>query len=93
MLSPAQVEAQLIRDNYEVQEFFHDFSIFIEDTDCFQVVYNANYLKFCDRARQLALGLPSLAALRAAHGPAAALVTTRVDAMRFHSAAALGDDV
>ena len=34
---PAQVETKLIRENHGVQEFYHDFSIFIEDTDCFQV--------------------------------------------------------
>ena len=35
----------------------HVFDVFIEDTDCFGVVYNANYLKFFDRARQAALGV------------------------------------
>ena len=35
----------------------HVFDVFIEDTDCFGVVYNANYLKFFDRARQDALGV------------------------------------
>ena len=35
----------------------HVFVVFIEDTDCFGVVYNANYLKFFDRARQAALGV------------------------------------
>jgi YbgC/YbaW family acyl-CoA thioester hydrolase len=40
----------------------HVFDVFIEDTDCFGVVYNANYLKFFDRARQAALGIEHLAA-------------------------------
>jgi len=31
--------------------------VLIEDTDCFGVVYNANYLKFFDRARQDAPGV------------------------------------
>jgi hypothetical protein len=35
----------------------HVFDVYIEDTDCFGVVYNANYLKFFDRARQDALGV------------------------------------
>jgi len=38
--------------------------VFIEDTDCFGVVYNANYLRFFDRARQDALGVQQLAALQ-----------------------------
>jgi hypothetical protein len=42
----------------------HEFDVFIEDTDCFGVVYNANYLKFFDRARQNALGVAQLAALQ-----------------------------
>ena len=42
----------------------HVFDVFIEDTDCFGVVYNANYLKFFDRARQNALGVAQLAALQ-----------------------------
>ncbi len=42
----------------------HVFDVFIEDTDCFGVVYNANYLKFFDRARQAALGVQTLAALQ-----------------------------
>ena len=40
----------------------HEFSVFIEDTDCYGVVYNSNYLKFFDRARQAALGVAPLAA-------------------------------
>lgn len=40
------------------------FDVFIEDTDCFGVVYNANYLKFFDRARQSALGVQKLAELQ-----------------------------
>ena len=39
------------------------FDVFIEDTDCFGVVYNANYLKFFDRARQSALGPPEVVPL------------------------------
>ena len=41
----------------EGKDVSHVFDVFIEDTDCFQVVYNANYLKFFDRARQAALGI------------------------------------
>jgi hypothetical protein len=45
------------------------------------------------RARQLAIGLPDIGALKSTYGSSAALVTTRVDEMRFISAAALGDDL
>lgn len=41
----------------EGKDVSYVFGVFIEDTDCFQVVYNANYLKFFDRARQAALGV------------------------------------
>jgi acyl-CoA thioester hydrolase len=36
------------------------FDIFFEDTDFTGVVYHANYLKYCDRARELLIGLHTL---------------------------------
>jgi len=73
-----------------LQGFSHKFSIYIEDTDCYGVVYNCNYLKFFDRARQTALGLLPLKNLRRKD---VELLTTYVDELRLPGAAVLGQEL
>jgi acyl-CoA thioester hydrolase len=34
-----------------MKSFVYPFRVYIEDTDCYQVVYHANYLNFYERAR------------------------------------------
>lgn len=34
-----------------MQLFIYPFRVYIEDTDCYQVVYHSNYLNFYERAR------------------------------------------
>lgn len=57
--------------------------VFIEDTDCFKIVFNGNYLKYYDRALQ-DFG-------RQGCNPAPLLDIQRIDRMRFKSSAVLGD--
>eukprot|EP00960_Hanusia_phi_P066242 766348-Hanusia_phi.AAC.4 len=68
----------------------HKFSVYIEDTDCYGVVYNCNYLKFFDRARQTALGLLPLKDLRRKQID---LVTSCVRELRLPGAAVLGQEL
>mmetsp|Transcript_12479 Transcript_12479/g.39499 ORF Transcript_12479/g.39499 Transcript_12479/m.39499 type:complete len:396 (+) Transcript_12479:946-2133(+) len=67
----------------------HDLHIYIEDTDCFQVVYNANYFKFFQRSLQAAWGVGELARLQRDEG-----ITMRVVGVnrgKWASPAGLGD--
>lgn len=42
------------------KEFKHSVNVYYEDTDFSGLVYHANYLKFCERAREHAIGIPIL---------------------------------
>jgi tol-pal system-associated acyl-CoA thioesterase len=45
------------------KEFIHPVNVYYEDTDFSGLVYHANYLKFCERAREHMIGVPVLVAL------------------------------
>lgn len=65
--------------------------IFIEDTDCFGVVYNGNYNKFFDRARQHALGTRALAKIQKEHSLRLQLLSVPI--LKLSGAAVLGDEL
>eukprot|EP00241_Pyramimonas_parkeae_P012496 CAMPEP_0114241070 /NCGR_PEP_ID=MMETSP0058-20121206/9441_1 /TAXON_ID=36894 /ORGANISM="Pyramimonas parkeae, CCMP726" /LENGTH=288 /DNA_ID=CAMNT_0001353581 /DNA_START=583 /DNA_END=1449 /DNA_ORIENTATION=+ len=72
----------------------HEFlipGVYIEDTDCYNVVYYANYFKFFMRALQHAIGPKQLADLHAAKG--VSMTIKSIDKGKYASAAALGECV
>ena len=66
-------------------------SVYIEDTDCFSVVYYANYLKYFERAALDLLGAADCQALFAERG--LLLGAESFDTMKFAAPGRLGDDV
>ena len=73
----------------EAAPHVHAVQCYIEYTDCFQVVYYANYFRFCAQAREAALGAALLRdVLRNADGRMAVLSVT---GGRLASPAVLGD--
>jgi acyl-CoA thioester hydrolase len=56
--------------------------VYFEDTDCAGVVYHANFLKFCERARSdfiRLLGIDAKSLAEPKHGEATAFVVRRVE--------------
>lgn len=45
------------------REYIHQVNVYYEDTDFSGLVYHANYLKFCERAREHMIGIPLLVEL------------------------------
>ena len=41
----------LMESVYQMNEFSVNYRVYYEDTDAGGIVYHANYLKFCERAR------------------------------------------
>lgn len=68
--------------------FRHDIQVYYEDTDFTGVVYHANYLKFCERAREHILGTTALVKLFEETG--IGFVVYRVQ-MTFREGARFGD--
>ncbi len=68
----------------------HPVSIYYEDTDHSGVVYHANYLKYCERAREHLLGRERLVELYREHGTG--FVVYKAE-MTFKEGAVFGDDV
>ena len=66
-------------------------SVYIEDTDCFSVVYYANYLKYFEPAALDLLGAADCQALFAERG--LLLGAESFDTMKFAAPGRLGDDV
>lgn len=67
--------------------------VFFEDTDAIQVVYHANYLRFCDRARTQWMQDLGIAFAQMLDEPvASSFVVARAD-VRFLSPARLGDEL
>ena len=64
-------------------------SVYIEDTDCFSVVYYANYLKYFERAALDLLGAADCQALFAERG--LLLGAESFDTMKFAAPGRLGD--
>ena len=65
-------------------------SIYYEDTDFSGLVYHANYLKYCERAREHVLGRDALVALYRDHG--VGFVVYRAE-LQFKEGAKFGDDL
>ena len=81
--------SQALLATQEASPHVHAVQCYIEYTDCFQVVYYANYFRFCAQAREAALGAALLRdVLRDADGRLAVLSVT---GGRLASPAVLGD--
>ncbi|KAK3236786.1 hypothetical protein CYMTET_53092 [Cymbomonas tetramitiformis] len=81
-----------VQNALPVEETEYSFEIpgvYIEDTDSYQVVYYANYFKFCTRAIQDALGQALIASLLRNKGLALHILT--IDSGKYAAAAVLGD--
>jgi acyl-CoA thioester hydrolase len=65
-------------------------SIYYEDTDFSGLVYHANYLKYCERAREHVLGRDALVALYRDHG--IGFVVYKAE-LSFKEGAKFGDDL
>mmetsp|Transcript_33121 Transcript_33121/g.106998 ORF Transcript_33121/g.106998 Transcript_33121/m.106998 type:complete len:151 (+) Transcript_33121:108-560(+) len=69
----------------------HPVRVYIEDTDCYGVVFHGNYLRFFERAAMSALvGLPNAERLLRTERSSLGLVS--VTGMKCSTAAKLGDD-
>ena len=85
--APCRASASLATQ--EASPHVHAVQCYIEYTDCFQVVYYANYFRFCAQAREAALGAALLRdVLRDAD---ARLAVLSVTGGRLASPAVLGD--
>jgi YbgC/YbaW family acyl-CoA thioester hydrolase len=67
----------------------HTLRVWIEDTDAYEIVYHANYLRFVERAAHVLLGRDACA--DAFTQQSAVLGLRRVEGIRYNSAAVLGD--
>ena len=65
-------------------------SVYYEDTDFSGLVYHANYLKYCERAREHVLGRSALVALYRDHG--IGFVVYRAE-LAFKEGARFGDEL
>lgn len=68
----------------------HPVSIYYEDTDFSGLVYHANYLKYCERAREHLLGRERLATMFADTG--VGFVVYKAE-MTFKEGAVFGDEI
>ena len=66
----------------------HNVQIYYEDTDVSGLVYHANYLKYCERAREHLLGPAELVRLLDEEGTGFVVYTAT---MKFREGARLGD--
>jgi acyl-CoA thioester hydrolase len=79
--------------NWEVpmpREFTFPVNVYYEDTDFSGLVYHANYLKFCERAREHMIGIPLLVELYRDKG--IGFVVYRAE-ITYKDAAAYGDEL
>ncbi len=67
--------------------------VFFEDTDAIQVVYHANYLKFCDRARTQWMQDMGIAFAELLNQPTASSFVVAEATMKFLAPARLGDEL
>ena len=85
----ASCRASALLATQEASPHVHAVQVYIEFTDCFQVVYYANYWRFCAQAREAALGAALLRdVLRDADGR---LTVLSIAGGRLASPAVLGD--
>lgn len=67
--------------------------VFFEDTDAIQVVYHANYLKFCDRARTQWMEDLGISFAEGLSNEVASTFVVADAQMAFRAPARLGDDL
>ncbi len=67
--------------------------VFFEDTDAIQVVYHANYLKFCDRARTQWMQDMGIVFAELLDQPTASSFVVVEATMKFLAPARLGDEL
>jgi tol-pal system-associated acyl-CoA thioesterase len=72
------------------REYIHPVNIYYEDTDFSGLVYHANYLKFCERAREHMIGIPILVELYRDKG--IGFVVYKAE-LTYKDAAAYGDEL
>lgn len=68
----------------------HRVSVYYEDTDFSGLVYHANYLKYCERAREHVLGREELVRLYQSDGTGFVVYEAK---MKFREGAKFGDEL
>jgi acyl-CoA thioester hydrolase len=72
------------------KDYIHPVNVYYEDTDFSGLVYHANYLKFCERAREHMIGVQSLVSMYNETG--LGFVVYKAEIV-YKDAAAFGDEL